>query len=746
MNFFRLAGSAIFTAAISLAASSAAWEMNSYQDFLRGKFTNISLSRDGRLMLGPRIETLLDTGEQAVWATAKASDGSTYVATGHRGKLFRINARGDKSLVWTSSQPEIFALTIDSKGVVYAGTSPDGKIYRLENGVATEYYTTKAKFVWSLLSINGTLFAGTDQGNVHKITGPNLGEVYYASGQGHVTVLTQDKEGRLLAGTEPNGILYRITAKDKAFVLMDANLPELRTVIPAEDGSIYVAALGGSLAGRGLQTGTPASVNPVTVPGISVTVTEQASHGTVPTVDLPKPDKDQKAQPQTTPQPAPVAATQEIAGVEKSAIYRIHPDNTVETLWSSKDENAYSLLRVGDYLVFGTDMQGRLYRLSADRKVTLLSETNESTITSLSAYGPDIVATSSDQGKVLKLGAGYNGTGTYESPVHDSSSVARWGRYDWRAELCDQCKVKMETRSGNSSRPDRTWSDWTEVTTNQIKSPNARYLQWRVELAGNPGTTPVLESVTASYLPQNTAPVVRSISVMLVPPAASASKTATQQQQQQQSQTATFSVTVTDTADPLPATSSGTPSQILTRGGAQGLQLSWQADDADGDKLIYAVYFRGEGEREWKMLKNNIQENTLPLDSDALADGRYRFRVVASDRMMNAGPSARNAELISAPFLIDNTPPTVTIGPPSRQNQTVTLTVTATDATSPIRRAEYSLDAGPWTPLDAADGILDSLSERIEVRLEALPPGEHLLAVRAYDSAGNAGLNKIVLR
>ena len=74
------------------------------------------------------------------------------------------------------------------------------------------------------------------------------------------------------------------------------------------------------------------------------------------------------------------------------------------------------------------------------------------------------------------------------------------------------------------------------------------------------------------------------------------------------------------------------------------------------------------------------------------------------------------------------------------------LTVTATDATSPIRRAEYSLDAGPWTPLDAADGILDSLTERIEVRLEALPRGEHLLTVRAYDSAGNAGLNKIVLR
>ena len=30
------------------------------------------------------------------------------------------------------------------------------------------------------------------------------------------------------------------------------------------------------------------------------------------------------------------------------------------------------------------------------------------------------------------------------------------------------------------------------------------------------------------------------------------------------------------------------------------------------------------------------------------------------------------------------------------------------DATSPIRCAEYSIDAGPWTPLEAADGILDS--------------------------------------
>ena len=36
---------------------------------------------------------------------------------------------------------------------------------------------------------------------------------------------------------------------------------------------------------------------------------------------------------------APVSPVLDLTGVEKSALYRINPDNTVETLWSSKEEN-----------------------------------------------------------------------------------------------------------------------------------------------------------------------------------------------------------------------------------------------------------------------------------------------------------------------------------------------------------------------------------------------------------------------
>ncbi len=62
-----------------------------------------------------------------------------------------------------------------------------------------------------------------------------------------------------------------------------------------------------------------------------------------------------------------------------------------------------------------------------------------------------------------------------------------------------------------------------------------------------------------------------------------------------------------------------------------------------------------------------------------------------------------------------------------------------------LRRFEYSLDAGPWTPVEAADGVTDSPREQYHIAIDALRPGEHLLVVRAYDTANNAGLAKVVI-
>lgn len=730
----------VCAAAASFAATTTTWEMNSYGDFLKGRFTGISLSRDGRLSLAPKLDPLFAPDQPQIWSMAKAPDGSIYFGTGHRGRVYRIDPQGRGSLVWTADQPEVFALAVDAKGAVYAGTSPDGKVYRIENGKAAEVFSPGAKYIWSIVfSPDGTMFVGTGEGGkLFAVTPAGKSSVYYDSGQSHITALAVDSEGRLLAGSEPNGILYRLSGPGRAFVLYDANLPEIRTILPAADGSIYAAALGGSVAKRtGSVLGSTAQPGgaTVTAPATTITVTDSSAQSG-PEV---KPPKAEPPKPAASTQPQAVVQSVinpfEVAGVEKSAVYRIRPDNTVETVWSSKEENVYDLAAADGRLIFSTDLQGRIYRIGADRKATLIAQTNEGETTRLLETAQGILAATGDMGKVFRLGQASESSGSFEAPVHDSNSVARWGRLSWHGDTPQGARVVFRTRSGNSARPDNTWSDWSDPVKELVTSPNARYIQWKAEFSGSASALPALDSVSIAYLPQNTPPAVRSINVTTAAaktPAASTTATA--------SSNSSFSVTVTDTGEST-ATSTGNPTQTLARGPALQTQISWQADDPDGDKLIYAVYFRGEEEREWKLLRANYTENSLTLDADVLADGRYYFRVVASDRPSNAGSSAKESELVSAPVLIDNTPPVVTA-----TRNGMDITVDAADQTSPLRRCEYSVDAGPWMPVEASDGVTDSPRERFDIHLTGLTPGEHLVVVRVYDAAGNAGLAKVLVK
>src|SRR5688572_2883956 len=167
------------------ASSTAAWEMSTFQDFMRGRFTGLSLSRDGRISLAPRLNVLFASDQPSIWAVAHAPDGSLYVGTGHRGRLFRVAPNGSSSVVWTAQQPEIFAVAIGPDGSIYAGTSPDGKIYRIRNGAATEYFAPGARYIWALaFGADGALYAATgDAGKIFRVTGAGAGELYYDTGQ-----------------------------------------------------------------------------------------------------------------------------------------------------------------------------------------------------------------------------------------------------------------------------------------------------------------------------------------------------------------------------------------------------------------------------------------------------------------------------------------------------------------------------------------------------------------------------------
>jgi hypothetical protein len=379
-----------------------------------------------------------------------------------------------------------------------------------------------------------------------------------------------------------------------------------------------------------------------------------------------------------------------------------------------------------------------------DRRVTLVAETNESETTRLLLSEHSILAATGNMGRIFRLGEAPGASGSYEAPVHDAGTAARWGSLSWRADLPAGCSLVFRTRSGNSAKPDRTWSDWSAPLAaplaSAIASPNARYIQWKAEMTGTSGATPRLDSIALAYLPQNSPPVIRGITVVIQAAAsAQAARPAGQS-------SAAYSVTVTDTGDAATPTSAGTPTQTLSRAASQQIVVSWQADDPDGDRLLYSLYFRGEDETQWLPLKTDTHDNAVTFDADILADGKYYFRVLATDRESNPPPSAREAQLTSAPVFIDNTPPEIAIGQVRYAGGAAHVEFEAADAASPLRRCEYSLDAVGWVPMEAADGVIDSLRERFALELTGLAPGEHLLVIRAADSAGNTGVRKVVLK
>jgi hypothetical protein len=738
------------------AATSTTWETGTYAEFLKGKLQGLALTSDGVLQPGASIRKSTAVEQPVLWTVVPGPDGSLYAATGHRGKVFKVDAKGATSVVFSAEQPEVFALCFDSKGVLYAATSPKGGVYRIENGKATEIFHPDAKYIWALLpALQGGLFVATgDQGRIYKIEDVAKADssgkptTYFETGQQNVTSMALGPNGHLYAGSEPNGLLFDISAKDHGTILYKSTLPEIHGLAVGSDGTVYASALGGGLNTRvGAQAAAASSTNTAVMAAtptvISVTDASDNSAGGAPAQigGLKNADPGKGTATSTiTPLPSnPGTQVVDVSGVEKSAIYRISPDKTVETLRSSKDDNVYDLLLDGVNILFSTDGQGRIYSLAPDRKTTLFAELGDAEAVRLVKRGTDLLAAQSAPAKLVDLQMPGAGSAQYESPVHDTTTVARWGHLAW---ISSGSGVSFRTRTGNSARPDNTWSPWSdpiqEAPSAHISSPNARYIQWRAEW--KPGAQAELRNVSISFLPQNTPPVIRSISVTAVN-AANALKASNTQA----ASSSAFSVTVTDTGDAPAASTSSSGGQTVSRLNSTQAQITWQADDPDGDKLVYAVYFRGEDEHDWKLIRSQIFENSLLLDADVLADGRYTFRVTASDRPSNDLQYARETELVSSSVLIDNTPPIVTPGVAKRHDDVLEVDVEAEDKASSLRRCEYSLDAGSWQPLEATDGVTDSPKEQFHLRLEKVKPGEHLIVFRVYDTANNAGLARVVV-
>src|SRR5713226_4591999 len=225
------------------------WDINSRAELLKGEARGISVTDIGILTLAPNLSQLFNTEQAYVWSAAMDAAGNVYLGTGHDGKLFRVSADGKGSLLYKAPELDVTALAIAGDGVIFAATSPDGKVYRVTaDGKAEVYFDPADKYIWSLAILgDGSLAVGTgDNGKLYRVRAAGAkpeSSLLVATNQTHVMSLTVTKRGDLIAGTDPGGLVLRISPEGKAFGLYDAPLREIHALAAAPDGSIYALAL-----------------------------------------------------------------------------------------------------------------------------------------------------------------------------------------------------------------------------------------------------------------------------------------------------------------------------------------------------------------------------------------------------------------------------------------------------------------------------------------------------------------------
>lgn len=748
---------ALFTSLLCLVAGAATradhtrrWRQSTYEEFLKGSAKGVAVRSDGHLELAPKFALISDADASYLWSLQTDAAGVLYAAGGSPAKVFRFEAGVKPKVVFESTDLLAQTIAFDAKGNLYVGTAPDGKVYRVTpGGEKTVFFDPKTKYIWDLeFASDGTLYVATgDKGQIYSVTPDGKGEVFYSSDEAHVKVITLDGKGGLIAGTEPNGRIVRVTrgaqkagaagsGAAEGFVLYETPKREVTSIVLAPDGALYASAIG--------EKSRATSAAPTAV------ITTSQGTTTISSGSLSSP---QAATPMLN-----------LGGAIGSGIYKISGDGSTEEIWSSRDDVVYSLgLNADGRLLAGTGNSGSLLVIDGRGVFAQLAKSGSAQITGIarSASGKVYLCTA-NPGKVFSLGPEFEAEGTFESRSFDAKLFSQWGRLEWwgppppaaQAKTVKDAKaprLEFYVRSGNTEDPGNEWSKWFGPYTGsgtQVEAPAARFFQWKAVIHdGRAGDG--IDWVSVAYLPRNVAPVLDGIAMQDV-------GVRVQSPQVIGGQPVSVALRQPPSAASAGLTVSSASSKFELA--PQGIQqkgwqsVLWSAHDDNDDDLRYTLYFRGENATEWLPLKSDLDQKFYSWDTTAMPDGAYYVKIVASDLPSNPPAQALTTERESERFEIDNTPPTIEkletkpSAGPGGKGASVEVRFTATDPSSSIEKAQYSVDGGEWVLLAPTQGISDNRTESYVFTVSGLSAGEHTIAVRAYDRFDNVGAAKTTIQ
>jgi hypothetical protein len=751
------------------------WEQSKFDELTKGTATGVAIRSTGSLELAPTFKSLYATPSTYIWAIASDDAGNLYVAAGAPARVYRVTPDGKATIIFEPKELQVQALQTAPGGAIYAATAPDGKVYKIEHKPAEKekekekdkkkddrdrdndkdkdknqnndtvsvkdkeqdkdkdaakptadpswsssvYFEPGTKYIWGLaLDKSANLYVATgDHGEIYRVTPKGDHSVFFKSDETHIRVLAFDANDNLIAGSDGSGLIYRISPAGEGFVLYSAPKKEITALALDPAGNIYASAVGEKRSG-GLASSVAALLT-MSAAAPSTNTTTQAPGITI----TPAPN----APPSAGPFPFPGGGAS-----GGSDVYRIAADGSPTKLWGSREDIVYALAFDSQgRLLAGTGNRGHIFAINGLDDFSDLLKAPASQVTGFAkAPGGGLYAATSNLGKVFLLGPGPAAEGTYESDVFDAKIFSRWGRADFRGSG----SVDLYARSGNVDNPDRNWSTWKKVDlakNSDTGVPAARYSQWKAVLhAGS--AAPAVDSVALNYLSKNTAPEIDDVTV----------------------QVGVRYQPLPKSTGSLASDSTSTHFEALTPSShdRDSIGVKWTAHDDNDDQLVYSLYYRGDGEQRWLLLKDNLTDKAYSFDASLLPDGGYRVKVVASDAPSHSPGEALTASKESRRFEVDTTAPRIENLAASIDGAQIHVTFRAVDGFSAIKRAEFSVDAGEWKYVEPVNQLSDAKSENYDFKVAPEPSkdggpfAEHVVVVRVYDHYENMGAAKTLIR
>ncbi len=667
----------------NLARPVSRWIQDDAKDFSRGTFEGTATSSDGMIRPAPHAELLATTTQPVGWSIAADRNGYTYMGSGHKAQIYRIDAKGKTTLLYDGPEVAVTALNTDEAGNLYAGVTPGAKVLRFsKEGFVTTIFDGEETFVWALeRDAQGRLLIATGGGEktvggaIYRLddaatrTEPKASVPLARVPQRHVRSLAV-RGSDIFAGTgDEDAVLYQVSGETGALKALyeagvgaapsagyggyDPNLAAMmmnnasrammgggagRPMMGADAMMLMAGASGvPMMSGAGLQAqGTEILAIAAMPDGIYFGTANSGTiyrwtpeRGAIPVYAAPA-----RAVYALRAQNGKLFAA--VAGSSGAAAQAAQISAAMTAGTSAIQPISLPASNGAHGAVYEIDLVAAGDNADNTRAVRLVETTQPQVLAIALSPGGDLLAATGNNAAVYRVPLAAQGGGTYTSNVLDAGRLVRWGALRSLSK-----NAPLETRSGNTLEPDATWSDWqsatkTETGEARVASPPARYLQYRAKLASDGS----LSRVEAIYRPQNQAPAV----------------------------------------------------QFASPVGGEFLKakkkLTWKGKDPDSDTLRYRLWLsRDSGAWQPVELKKNSAAS-YAIEADKWPDGSYRAKVEASDRERNP-EDPRLAEMTSSPFTIDNTAPKLDGQTVQKQEGAWRVRALASDELSPIIGAEW---------------------------------------------------------